>query len=159
LKSNTCLKRCRKTKKYDLKAVFKTINKYQKKCSIFSHFTFVNVFVLLALTLLHIFTLKIMKWFLLILNGESFFRWVFLGKEAAMNYQGALVRKDLVWSGVVFWFLVRYYPHLSAVLLLCLLISTYWESTSQVLLLKLCHLENDRLFQNITLQTSNVKIF
>ncbi len=49
-----------------------------------------------------------------------------------MNYQGALVRKDLVWSGVVFWFLVRYYPHLSAVLLLCLLISTYWESTSQV---------------------------
>ena len=49
-----------------------------------------------------------------------------------MNYQGALVRKDLVWSGIVFWFLVRYYPWLSAMLLICLLASTYWESTTQV---------------------------
>lgn len=49
-----------------------------------------------------------------------------------VRVQGALVRKDLVWSGIVFWFLVRYYPYLSAILLLCLLISTYWESTTQV---------------------------
>ena len=47
-----------------------------------------------------------------------------------MNYQGALGRRDLVWSGVVFWIMVTYYPFLTAGLIASLLISLYWERTS-----------------------------
>ena len=47
-----------------------------------------------------------------------------------MNYQGVIVRRDLVWFSVVFWFMVTYYPKLSVGLILALLVSTYWESTA-----------------------------
>lgn len=47
-----------------------------------------------------------------------------------MNYQGVSTRRDLVWCGVVFWFLVTYYPLLSIGLVASLLVSTYWETTT-----------------------------
>ena len=40
------------------------------------------------------------------------------------------MRKDVVWSAMVFWVMVRWYPYVSLALISCLLVSTYWETAS-----------------------------
>ena len=47
-----------------------------------------------------------------------------------MNAQGIISRKDVVWIGVIMWFMISWYPFLSVAMIVGLLISTYWEATS-----------------------------
>jgi hypothetical protein len=44
-----------------------------------------------------------------------------------MNYQGLSTRRDFVAFLGIFWFLVRYYPILSAGLICLLFLSSFWE--------------------------------
>ena len=47
-----------------------------------------------------------------------------------MNAQGIISRKDVVWIGVIMWFMISWYPFLSVAMIVGLLVSTYWEATS-----------------------------
>lgn len=44
-----------------------------------------------------------------------------------MNYQGNTTRRDFVAFLLVFWFLAQYYPYLSGGLIVCMMVSTFWE--------------------------------
>lgn len=46
-----------------------------------------------------------------------------------VNYQGNTNRRDFVGFLLIFWFLARYYPYLSGGLIVCMMVSTFWEKS------------------------------